>query len=438
MNPLIAKAHRAGMIRQIIAVALKEINVLWHDREALALLFLMPVFFILLMSLALEGVFETGTSARPLKILVVNEDRGHEAQKTIDALGKVEGIALVHTWEGEPLTLEKAKDRIVRQEFGLALHFRHHMSEQIKAGHAKADHLEPGFALIVDPTLNYHLLSSLKGTIQGVVERQALLHRLPQLIADRAAAGEESNGLERTVVMDATPSRIKDLVSNLSSEILDQPAAAIAIIPLQEGQRRQLPTSTEQNVPGYTIFGVFFIVLTLASSFIQEKNDGTFQRILTAPLSKTALLVGKLLPYYLVNLIQIVLMFAVGVFIFDLYLGSIAGLLLVSLAVAAAANGLGLLVAAIGKTEAQVNSLAVLLAIILSALGGMMVPVFVMPDFMQTLAQFTPHAWALAGYHDVIIRGLGVKHVLCEVGMLLSFAGLFFLVAVWRFRFDSV
>jgi ABC-2 type transport system permease protein len=109
---------------------------------------------------------------------------------------------------------------------------------------------------------------------------------------------------------------------------------------------------------------------------------------------------------------------------------------MVSLALAAAANGLGLLVAAIGKTEAQVNGLAVLLAIILSALGGMMVPVFVMPGFMQTLAQFTPHAWALAGYHDVIIPGLGIREVLGETAVNFGFAGLFFLVALWRFRFD--
>ena len=189
-------------------------------------------------------------------------------------------------------------------------------------------------------------------------------------------------------------------------------------------------------MPGYTIFGVFFIVLTLASSFLQEKNDGTFQRILTAPLSKTALVIGKLLPYYLVNLIQIALMFSVGVVFFGLRLGNLPALILVSLALSAAANGLGLLVAALGRTEAQVNGLSVLLAITLSALGGMMVPAFVMPDFMKTLSQFTPHARALSGYHDVIIRGLGVRDVLSEAGVLFGFSALLFLLALWRFRFD--
>jgi ABC-2 type transport system permease protein len=189
-------------------------------------------------------------------------------------------------------------------------------------------------------------------------------------------------------------------------------------------------------VPAYTIFGVFFIVLTLASSFLQEKKDGTFQRILAAPLSKTGLLIGKLLPYYLVNLVQIGLMFAVGVIVFRMKLGNFPALLIVSIALAAAANGLGLLVAALGKTEAQVNGLSVLLAIALSALGGMMVPTFIMPDLMKTLSLFTPHAWALAGFHDVIIRGLGVKQILPEVSVLLGFASFFFVLALWRFRFD--
>jgi ABC-2 type transport system permease protein len=197
------------------------------------------------------------------------------------------------------------------------------------------------------------------------------------------------------------------------------------------------PTATEQNVPAYTIFGVFFIVLTLASSFLQEKKDGTFQRILAAPLSKVALLIGKLLPYYLVNLIQIGLMFCIGVVVFGMKLGHLPALVMVSLALAAAANGLGLLVAALGKTEPQVNALSVFLAITLSALGGMMVPTFIMPDLMKTLSLFTPHAWALEGYHDVIIRGLGVKDVLTEMFVLFGFASFFFVIALWRFRFDE-
>ena len=82
------------------------------------------------------------------------------------------------------------------------------------------------------------------------------------------------------------------------------------------------------------------------------------------------------------------------------------------------------------------NGLALLFAITLAALGGVMVPTFIMPAFMKTLSLFTPHAWALAGYHDVIMRGLGVQAVLRETGVLLAFACAFFAVALWRFRFN--
>ena len=59
------------MLRQIIAITLKELKVVWLDREALALLFAMPMFFILVMSMALQGVFEAGTKGRPVEVLVV-------------------------------------------------------------------------------------------------------------------------------------------------------------------------------------------------------------------------------------------------------------------------------------------------------------------------------------------------------------------------------
>jgi ABC-2 type transport system permease protein len=424
-----------NLIRQILALTMKELNVLWHDREALALLFLMPVFFILVMSLALQGVFESGTRERPIKILAINEDSGAEAQKIISALASMDGIEVIDSLDGKPLTYQIAVDHINSGKFSAAVHFRRHFSGRIQADVPDIDEASPLVSMIVDPTINIQLMSSLKGTIHGVIERHMLLSRLPRLIEQ----GIESLGTHGNAEMPSLPnswkSQIEGALSNLYVENTHN-ELPIPIIPLRANQTSRRPTSTEQNVPAYTIFGVFFIVLTLASSFIKEKNDGTFQRILAAPLSKAALITGKLLPYYIVNLIQIILMFAVGVIFFDLRLGNLPALILVSLALAAAANGLGLLVATIGKTEAQVNGLSVMLAITLSALGGMMVPAFVMPGFMRKLAQFTPHAWALSGYQDVIVRGMGLWEVITEAGVLLGFAGAFFLLALWRFRFN--
>jgi ABC-2 type transport system permease protein len=272
--------------------------------------------------------------------------------------------------------------------------------------------------------------------MEGIILRRALLATLParlwkewdaEMGPDFAFPGAGSKNMKW---------RIEALLAKALGEKDRGPEVAFLSRSPRGYTPGRMPSATEQNVPAYTIFGVFFILLTLASSFIQEKKEGTFQRILSAPLSKPTLLIGKLLPYYLVNLIQITIMFAVGIGFFDMKLGNPAALVVVSLALALAANGLGLLVASLGKTEAQVNGLSVFLAITLGALGGMLVPAYIMPAAMKTLALFTPHAWALAGYQDVIIRGLGVRQVLPEAGILLAFAGFFFLFALWKFRFQ--
>jgi ABC-2 type transport system permease protein len=175
----------------------------------------------------------------------------------------------------------------------------------------------------------------------------------------------------------------------------------------------------------------------VATSILREKQDGTFRRLMVAPMSRAALLIGKVLPYYLVNLLQVAVMFAVGVIIFGMTLGNDPlALVLLTLAAAAASTGLGLLVSALGKTAEQIGGLSTLLVITLAAIGGVMVPSYVMPDFMQTLSRISPHAWALAGYQDVIVRGLGTAAIMPEVGVLMLFAAVFFSLAVWRFKFE--
>jgi ABC-2 type transport system permease protein len=424
------------MLRQIIAITLKELKVVWLDREALLLLFAMPMFFILVMSFALQGVFEAGTKGRPVQVLVINQNGGPLAEQAITDLKRIEELMLIETAGGVSLSLEKAEALIRKGDYSLALAFGTGFSERILQDPRASQGEKATVYLISDPATNIQLLASVKGVIRSTIERRILLATMPQRM--KQAFGNPAS----EIPLGLDPSNQN--MGNQFERILEDPhkgAGDSSIVVFVNASPKgfsagRRPTATEQNVPAYTIFGVFFIVLTLASSFLREKQDGTFQRILAAPLSKTALLIGKLLPYYLVNLIQIGLMFAVGVILFDMKPGYLPAVIVVSMALAAAANGLGLLVAALGKTEAQVNSLSVLFAITLAALGGMMVPAFIMPGFMKTLSLFTPHAWALAGYHDVIIRGLGLKEVLPETGVLLGFASLFFAGALWRFRFD--
>jgi ABC-2 type transport system permease protein len=208
-------------------------------------------------------------------------------------------------------------------------------------------------------------------------------------------------------------------------------------------QVEKFPNAVQQNVPGWTLFGVFFIAQLVATSILEEKKVGSFRRLLAAPMSRATMLLGKLLPYFIVNLIQIALMFAVGVCLLPLTglprleLGlHPEGLILVSVCASLAANGLGLLLAALGKTVEQVGGLSSLLVVTMAAVGGVMVPRFVMPQFMQTLSLVSPHAWALSAYQDILVRGYGIVQILPACGALLLFAAIFFGIAVLKFKWD--
>jgi ABC-2 type transport system permease protein len=426
------------MLQQIYAIAIKDLKILLRDRAGMISLFAMPIMFILVMSIALEGVFEMGSNDNPIELLVVNQDAGQVAANVIDEMDTLEGITLIESVDGTLLTYDMADKLVSDGEFQVALIFPQDFSESIQSAALNPDAESAVVNFIADPTTSSQFLSPIQGTVQGYIQQAAAYSQAPTQIA----AGFDS--MSDYVPSNQMPfiSQIRDMfVNSMEDNGGLQNSGSLGVtfqkVAPKDFQITEEPDSVEQNVPGYTIFGVFFIVQVLATSILSEKQTGTFRRLLAAPLSKTALLLGKLVPYYIVNLLQVTLMFAVGALVFHMSLGhSFLALVLVTFATAAAATGLGLLVASFGKTPEQISGFSTLLALTLAAIGGMMVPTFVMPEFMQTISKISPHAWALSGYQDVIVRGLGVSAVWNEVGVLVMFALVFFSIAVWRFRFD--
>ncbi|NOZ49073.1 MAG: ABC-2 transporter permease [Chloroflexi bacterium] len=425
------------MLYQIFAITIKELKLLMHDRAGMVTLFAMPIMFILIMSVALQNAFQVGSSDLPVTVLVVNQDQGELAAKAIADLREMEGIKPLESLDGKPLTRQAAEALIVKEEERVAILFPPDFSQAVTQTATDPQAAPAQVTFIVDPTTGNRFLGPIRGAVEGFVQRRAALAQAP--LQMRSAF--------ENLAAQASPQEAP-FVRQVGTRFIDTMVQSGALAEHHGGVQFQevvpaafkvdrFPNSVEQSVPGYTIFGIFFIVAVLATSFLEEKQAGTFRRLLAAPLPQSALLLGKLLPYYLINIIQVVLMFGVGVLVFHMNLGHAPlALAAVTLSTGLAATGLGLLVAAIGKTPSQVSGVSTLLVLTLAALGGILVPAFVMPDFMQKLALITPHAWALDGYQDIIVRGLGLQAVLPNVAVLTGFAVLFFGFALWRFRFD--
>jgi ABC-2 type transport system permease protein len=189
----------------------------------------------------------------------------------------------------------------------------------------------------------------------------------------------------------------------------------------------KVPTSVQQSVPAWLVFSMFFVVIPISNTFIAERNYGTLLRLQSMNISTGLLLAGKLLPFFIVNLIQVVLMILVGIYVVPLAGGdeltmgdSYGGLLLITTAVSFCSISFALLVASVAKTTEHATTIGGVFNIILGALGGIMIPKFVMPDFMQTLSVLSPMSWGLDGFLDIFLRNGNILDVMRESLLLFS------------------
>jgi len=419
------------MLNQIIALTWKDLKIFFKDTGAVLFIFLQPFMFIVVMSYAMSGMF--ASDDHPVRLLAVNQDRGTHAANIIRQLDALSGFDVETAWENEPLTRERAEQLVKDGKRGMALIFPVDFSEALAQWSGAPDAKATKILLIADPASPTQIAEPIVGTLQGVLQRESFSAAAPKgidLLFDRVAP--QASAQERAAFKtQAEQAMSGGTVGN------QQPAITVERVAPPGMRVEKFPNTFQQNVPGYTIYGIFWIVSMIAGSVLVEKRDGTFRRLLVAPMSRAAMLGGKMLPYYLINVLQIAIMLGASSLMFGLALGSSpAGLVVVSLAAAATATGLGVLVSAFARTEAQIGGLTTLVLLSASALGGCFIPRFAMPEWLRTAGLITPHAWALDAYQDLLVRGYGLVDVLPKVGMLGVFALAFFAIGVWKFRFD--
>ncbi len=175
-----------------------------------------------------------------------------------------------------------------------------------------------------------------------------------------------------------------------------------------------VPNSVQHNVPAWTMFAMFFICIPLAGNIIKEREDGSAFRLLTMPGSYLNVLLGKIVLYLVVNLVQFVLMLLVGIYILPsmglpkLDTGhNYITLFAIALSSGLAATGYGLLIGTLSNSQDQASLLGAVSVVILAALGGVWVPTFVMPELMRNISSISPLNWGLEAFYGVFLRGAG-------------------------------
>lgn len=192
----------------------------------------------------------------------------------------------------------------------------------------------------------------------------------------------------------------------------------------------------QRVVPAYTVMFVFFLVTLMSRSFMTERELGTYRRLKTTPVSSASLILGKVIPYFLISLVQSALLFICGRLMFGMSWGEQPWLLYpVVFSTSAAATGLGMLIATVVRSEAQVTSVAMLVVLAMAGVSGCFTPRDWLPEAMQTMSLATPHAWALIAYDEILNTSRpAVAQVWQCCGWLWLFAVSYFVIGWWRFR----
>ena len=417
-----------NIIRYSLAVAGKELQILFKDRGKLVSLFLQPLVYSILIGSAFGTLLISGGEDAPalsLDVFLVNEDSGPYATQIVSTLEEIDVLNIE--------TLDSAAEADKRMADGDALAaiiIPAGFSAQVKA------YERSKVQVILDP-----LRAEGAGIVSGIVNRVvAEVNLWGEVAYGISTVFEESGALEGVSpeVRQAAEAQSLGAILTQVYAMRDRPVITVRSEDLAGAVKTGPANLFATFVPNFAVMFAFFLMGEIAATILIEKEEGSFRRLMAAPMPRGAIIAGKMLTYTLVVLLQVAFLFGVASIAFDMPLGkSPLGLLILSLSLALAASALGMLLAAFAKTSSQANMLGTLGGFVLGGLGGTFAVWRGLPgSLMDQLSLVTPHAHALRGFDTLLIEGGGVMDILPQAGILLGFAVVFFVVAMRRFRFE--
>ena len=418
------------MIRHTLAVAGKELQVLLTDKAAFFVLFLMPLLLATVIggpSTFAQKTSQTAAGEEPalqVQAYVVNLDAGAYGGEVVKAL---EGVSVLSLTRLD--SLSEADSKVAQGEKPAAVVIPAGFSAAIDAGEPTA------VQILADPAQDEAV-----GIVGGIVN---------QAVAELGTVAEIRYGIHAVLEQSGT---LKDAAPEVRAAVEAQTLGAIWA---QVQEMRQSPLISLRSedlagvktkpgggpmdwyIAGFSVMFAFFILTVVSPAMLKEREQGTFRRLLAAPVHRAALIAGVMLTFTLVVLLQFVFLFGVGRLAFHINLGqSPLGLGLTLLVTALAASTLGLLVGAVSKTSEQANNLGMLLAFVLAVVGGFPIPWFKLEGVMAFLSNLTPHAHAIQAVQGLTVEGWSLAQTMPHILAVLGFAVVFFVVALWRYRFE--
>jgi len=195
--------------------------------------------------------------------------------------------------------------------------------------------------------------------------------------------------------------------------------------------------SLVHSVAGTSVMMLLFSVAGIGGSFLDEKHEGMLKKLLCSPIPPNHILFGKLVFANIISIIQLSIMFVYAWLMFGLdIMHHLPSLVLMIFTIAFACSGFGVVLASFAKTRQQVQGFSSIIVLVMSGIGGSMIPIFAMPEIMQKMAVFTVNYWGIQGIYDIFSKHVPLADItfLSRIFVLLCIGFFLNFIALLMFR----
>jgi ABC-2 type transport system permease protein len=393
---------------------IKEIQLLKRDSGGIVIIFLMPLLLIITITLIQDSTFKNLEGSK-IPIIFIDNDKSEISKNIKLELQRSKTFDLLTNYDEK-----SAQNAVFSGDYQMAIIIPENLTKDLNSNiDSKVQTIVSSFGLEADSTATKVVASKTKD-----------IHLYFDPATNAGFKNSVMNAINKMVFEIENKKIYKAFQDQLGTteDLENKSLITFKEITPNKGKEELMPNSVQHNVPAWALFAIFFIVVPLSINLVKEKSQGTSVRVRVSPTPYYIHILGKTFTYLIICIIQFLLMVAVGVWLFpymDLPQFDVTGkmfhLIIVTLFAGLAAIGFGVLLGTIADTQEQSAPFGATSVVVLAAVGGIWVPVFLMPEFMQKIAAFSPMNWGLNAYYDIILRNSGLGEIAKELIFLFLF-----------------
>jgi ABC-2 type transport system permease protein len=393
---------------RVLDLAIKNMTQVFRDKMSFLFLLMMPLVFTFFMGF----VFGAGAAEEDTRLPVgwLNEDRGGMLSIRLQQMIDEAGVLRLEAVDN----LDSANEQVRKGELAGIISVPEGYSQTTLSGGSSR------LTLIADETSPNG--QAVREIVRPLVVRMLSAAEISQL----SMANLESNN-----------SQAQETALDAAVQAWSSPKLGVSVTPVYPAGSQPEETANPYNQmsPGMMVQFVLFGLVASGMVLVNERKSRTLQRMMTTSMDRASIIGGHFLSIFAITLVQEIILVGFGQVLFGVnYLREPLATLLMMVVLGLFVAALGLLVGVLARHEDQVILFSMVFMFVFTALAGAWFPLDVTGPAFNTIGHLTPGAWAMDGFQNIVIRGLGFDSVLLPAAIVAGYAVLVFAIALWRFR----